>query len=220
MKFKEAISALVLGLLAVVAATSLIALISSIGNRDDRVENIEKKVEEIKTALSPYEDRENLFKTLIISNFNNSVKDDQPTDSFSKKILVSGRIGRGYLYVRASADSNALKANEDDVYVKIAGTVNGEHKEFGGHLIESKSLDTPKSKTATELLFSLSDIKYKESYKQSDIEIISGDWIKIFNTGTAQFIVGFSSTQKSGTVEELSLYYQCEPESQCSISLL
>lgn len=218
-KLKEAFLFLSLGLVAVIVAVILITLISNLGSDSDKLERIEKDVEEVKKTLSPYEDKNKLLRTQIVYNFTNSAKGGEQTGSFQKKIIVSSNIGKGYLYVKASADGKALKAGEDDVYVKIYGVLVGQYQEFGGHLIESKSLSTPKSENATELLYNLSDIKYKESYKQSDVEIISGDWLKMFNTGNTQFIVGFSSTEKIGVIEDLSIYYECGSEKQCSITV-
>jgi len=177
----------------------------------------EKKIDNIEKILSPYQNKDNMSKTEVTSNFSNSSKENKPTDSFSKTLSVVGDIGGGYLYIKASAGGKALNPSEDDIYIKLLGNVNNKYQEIGGHLIGIKSLDAPKSQSFTELLYDLSDVRYKSSYLQGGTESVSGDFLQLINGGTNQVIVGFSSTNKSGIIEEISIYYSCTNNSNCSI---
>lgn len=216
-KNKEALSSLFLGLFAVVLATFLITGIRWFGSRGDKTneqeqaDRIEQKVEEIAKTLTPFEYKEKMLKSKIITDFTNSTKSYQPSDTFEKKISVQGKLKRGFLYVKASVNDQKL-TQYDDVYVKVMGTIRGQHTELGGHLIEKKTLETPKSDYFTELLFDLTDVKYNESFKDPDYKVVSGDWLELLNSGDSQVILSFVSTQRQGKIIDLSIYYECESE--------
>lgn len=183
----------------------------------EKLNEIQKNIENIQKSLSPYKKKDELNKVGIINNFKNSSKNGEPTDSFKKKFQISGQISEGYLYIKASVNGRALN-QYDGVYIKLNGKINNEYKELGGHLIKIKGTEeTPKSDNITELLYDLSDVKYKDSYSQSDIEVKSGDWLNMINAGNSQFVIGFSSTTGEGNIEEISIYYQCASGSECSI---
>ena len=180
--------------------------------------SLEEKIENIQKTISPYEKKDQLTKLQVFEDISNTVKNNNPTNVIEKSIVSSGNLKEGYLYVRASANSEKLSSGED-VYVKIKGSLDGKHQEFGGHLIESKSLDTPKSDKHSELLFELSDVKYKENYFRSDIEVVSGNWLAMLNRGSNQSVLSFSSTLRDGRIEELSIYYDCVEGERCSLIL-
>jgi hypothetical protein len=187
-------------------------------SKKDEITQIASDTREIIKKLSPYENKESLQKVVLVENFENTVENTKQTASFSRKIKVTGKIKQGYLFVRASADSQPLFDGED-VYVKMSAILppNYSYKEYGGHLVVAKSLDTPGSKSWTEYLYSLDDIKYKDNYLQTDVEITSGNWLRLLNEGNNQFTVGFTSTTKKGIVHELSIYYECQEKPNCLI---
>lgn len=184
----------------------------------DKLDKIATATEEIKKTISPYEYKETLGKVVILENFENSILNQKPTRWYKVNFRAYGVFKQGYLYIKVSVDGKAFTSNED-VYAKLSATVMPVHqyREFGGHLIGDKGLPTPKSSEFTEMLFDLGDIKYKENYLKSDIEIISADWLKLLNEGSSQKILGFTSTVNQGRIIELSIYYQCEKDNNCSI---
>lgn len=173
-------------------------------------------LQDIKKSINPYDFKDNLIKSQIINNFNNSSAKNVPTETFSKPLVVAGNFSKGYLYVRASANDKAL-GPYDDVYIKISGKVNGVYVESGGHLIADRSLDTRNNTSSTELLFDLTDVKFKEYFTQSPLEVISADWLHILNQGDTQVVIAFSSTAGQGNIVDMSFYYECANDTVCSI---
>jgi hypothetical protein len=206
-------------------------LIGAILNNKDKNVQDEKNsqsIQSIKEQISPYGDKDQMNKLIIVSGFDNTTKLSKPenlvSNKISKTIIVNGTITKGYLYVVASADNKALQTSEqdrfDDIYINLIELKNdNSSKEYGGHLIENRSLETPKSNSQTELLFSLANIPYLKTYTDSDKEIISGNWLKILDESPLNKTVAFSSTLKKGTIKELSIYYTCLENTDCSLSL-
>lgn len=202
-----------------IGADFLLSYLGKIKNSDAiKVEQIKQNVADIQKSLAPYDYKEKLNQVVIITNFENSSKENKPTDSFTKKLVTEGKFAKGYLYVKASVDGKAL-TKDDDIYTKISGTIAGNYQELGGHLISSKGLETPMSDKFTELLFDMSDIKYKSSYIKNNNEAVSGDWLNILNSGNAStnVVIGFSSTARTGNIVILSIYYKCIEGTNCSI---
>lgn len=182
------------------------------------LEKIEKNTSEIKQAVNPYQFKDQLNKVIIAQNFDNTTQNGQATQTLSKNLIVTGSFNKGYLFIKASIDNVSL-GSRGDVYTKLQATINTVYNEFGGHLISSYSLETPKFNDHSELLYSLSDIKYKNDYRDSDIEVLSGNWLKLFNENGSQQIVAFASTTGQGKIIEFSIYYQCADGSNCSITV-
>ena len=180
-----------------------------------QIDKIEEDIESLTKQLTPYKRKDKMLKALVIDNFANSSANNKPTAVFNNPISVSGTIKNGLIYVRASVNERALTKN-DDIYVKISGQIQGQYVELGGHLIEGKSIDVPKSSDFTEVLFDLTDVKYKESFNDPDYEVSAGDWLKLLNGGNSQIILSFVSTERNGLIEDLSFYYDCETV-DCSI---
>ncbi|MFA5080314.1 MAG: hypothetical protein WC472_01675 [Candidatus Paceibacterota bacterium] len=185
----------------------------------NNVDQIKNDVIDIKKSISPYEYKNSLKKIEIVSNFKNTTKNGLPVTDIREKIKINGSLKQGYVYVRASVDNGKKLTKNDDIYLKIGGQLNGGHKEIGGHLIAEKSLEVPSSEKYTEILFNLSDVKYKESYLDKTDEVISGDWLNFLNKGNIDFILAFSSTAREGNIEEISFYYECN-NADCSVSLI
>lgn len=226
-KFKtrlfESLLTLIIGLAALVIATILIFFVRSVFEPKDKVEQlktIEETTNDIQQALTPYESKDKLKNVVILEDFTNSIANNNPTKTFNNRLLVSGLFSQGYLYVKASIDNSSIE-NKGSIYTKMyVLSSDGLYQEFGGHLISSQSLDTPKSNDFTELLYQLSDIKYKKDFQDSDVEVISANWLKLLNMVGNHGILGFVSTVGNGKIIELSLYYECIQGTDCSISLL
>ncbi len=212
--------------------TSVILLIIAISllvfavTKDKSNDRTNEVINNIQETLSPYSSKNKLHKEEIVSNFNNTVilKDNAPTAKIQKQLVVKGTIIKGYLYIVASADDRSLKTSDpnrfDDIYVNLIelGRGSAQANEYGGHLIANRSLDTPKSEEKTELLFSLADVPYLKTYTDLNKEITSGNWLEILNGDSSKKMVAFSSTLKKGVIQELSVYYECLENSECSIT--
>src|SRR3989344_563199 len=188
-------------------------------NKHDQVSNTEisDKIDNIEKILSPYEKKDSMNRLVVVDNFSNSVVNYEPTNNFEKQLVTKGNFASGYLYVKASSNSKSL-ADDETVYIKLTGKKNDKYTEVGGHLISYKSLEVPKSSERTELLYDLSDVKYKISFRDSDFEVISGNWLDLLNGGD-QKVLGFLSTIKSGVIHEIVFYYDCATNSYCNISV-
>lgn len=220
--WKEKILTLLIGIIAI--TTGYLAINWAGGfvgvNETDKVQKIADDVKSIKQSLSPYEYKNTFNKIDLIemNGFENTAtENNQPTNTFEKNIEVSGQFKDGYLYAKVSVGQQQLN-KWSDLYVKIERFINNKTESYGGHLITSKSLDTPQNKNYSEILFNLNDIKYKESYTDIDINIVSSDWLKFFNGSVKDSkIISFVSTTGNGKILELSIYYECVENSDCSI---
>jgi hypothetical protein len=221
--FWEALFTLFFGLVAIVIASIAISLINGkipfITNNDQtKLDQIVENTSEIKKQLTPYEYKDGLNKTVVIKDFENSTKNQKYTNMFEKRLYVEGNYKQAYLYVRASADSKSLEGY-GDVYTKLKAFENGIYREYGGHLLKSKSLETGTSEEWTEYLFDLTDVKYKEDFDDDEIEVTSADWLRLLNGGDNQAVIGFTSTSRIGKIHEMSIYYKCSIEKECSLKI-
>lgn len=220
-KFISALITLFIGLIFLVIATFLISYIKSIFEpkvENKQLDRIESTTKEIKKNLTPYEFKDQLKKVRIVNDFKNTTQNGQSTKYFNSTIITNGLISQGYLYVKVSINDKAIE-NNGDVYIKLSGLIDNQNKELGGHLIQSRSLETSNSTDWTELLYDLSDIKYKKDYRDSDLEVISANWLDLLSKGSGKKIIGFTSTVYQGRILELNIYYDCVKGSECSINV-
>ncbi|TSC54832.1 MAG: hypothetical protein LiPW30_298 [Parcubacteria group bacterium LiPW_30] len=199
-----------------ILAVSLLFFAIKNSSKEDSKTNI--SIETIKEEVIPYKAKDSMSKVLVVKDFKNSSISHSPTDTFKKTLEVNGTIVGGYIYIKADVDNRAL-TSFDDIYVKLIESSHGLYKEYGGHLIQSQSLDTPKNDKQTEFLYELSSIKYKKSFTDSDKEVLSGNWLAILNDSTTKKILGFSSTSRNGDMQEMYIYYKCLDNTDCSISI-
>lgn len=215
----ESLITLVLGLSGVVVATVLIILARNTfppKQEVEQLERIESNMKEIQKIIAPYEYKDKLSKMLVVENFENTTFNQKPTNFVNKNFLVKGNFSEGFLYVKVSINGEPI-TSKGTVYVKLSALIDSQYYELGGHLIEARSLGTPKSSNYTELLYQLSDIQYKKQYWQTDIEVLSADWLRLFNESVKQELISFTSTVDRGLIQELSIYYNCVNGSSCSI---
>jgi hypothetical protein len=179
--------------------------------------SIKGSVADIQKAVNPYTAKDSMGKREVIRDFENSVSDNDPTADREVRLAVEGRLGSGYLYVKASVDGKPL-TGFDDVYVKLVDAVGAD---IGGHLIASKGLTTPSSESFTEMLFPLDDVKYKASYTMSQDEAVSGNFLAFLNEHGDSSVISFSSTARRGKIEELSVYFECaDGPGTCMVDVL
>lgn len=192
--------------------------IISKGDIDVTNQEIKETVDNIEEYISPYKQKDSFEKQIIVTNFSNSVTNNEPEKTIKKTILTEGNISKAFLYVVASVD--AVKLDEySDIYIVIGGYIDDTWIESGGHLIENRSLKTPKSQERTEMLFNLSDVKYKENFGDSNIDVVSANWLSIINSSNIEFVTAFSSTEKQGLIEEISIFYECVEGTTCSLKI-
>jgi len=210
----KAVGFFAVALIFVLSAVWLSSLIDNKVNPPQKTP--QETINEIQETLSPYQAKDTMEKLLIIEDFSNSSSNGEPTDAFTKELEVQGIITGGFLFVRASVNDKAL-TQYADIYVKIMQP-NKEETELGGHLVASFSLETPKSKQFTELLFKLSDIKYKKSFDDSTNNVLVGNWLAALNELEEKHVLGFTSTTQNGIIEEISIFYECLENTDCSIT--
>ncbi len=216
---KETTATVLIGIIAITIGYGALTFVDRIfgGKEKTEVQQIAEDVKGIKQTLSPYKDKDGLKKIVITGNFSNTSVDNKPTKTSERTLHVQGKIKRGYLYAKVSVNQKVLDRNSD-LYLRIQRNVGGKSEEYGGHLITEQSLEVPQSESYSEMLFNLNDIKYKEGYTSSDIEILSGDWLKLLNEDAYKpKLISFVSTIGQGTILEFSIYYECLGDVDCSI---
>ncbi|OGD31906.1 hypothetical protein A3C91_00565 [Candidatus Azambacteria bacterium RIFCSPHIGHO2_02_FULL_52_12] len=223
-EFFEKLILIIVGLLAVVIAAFVFGWVGSFfapkETTNQKIEEIKDDIKKLKeeVAISDYRKKETLHKFVLVSDFNNSTKNEKPTETFKKEIKVNGKLAFGYLYARASVNNKILSVY-DSVYIKLTAILGGSYKEFGGHLRRDKSLDVQKLENSTELLYKLDSVFYKEKIPyREDVEALSVDFLRVLNSEEQQHIIAFTSTLGEGTIHELSIYYECREGDNCSIS--
>lgn len=181
----------------------------------------------------PYTEKNLMNAKVVTEDFSNSAPNQVPNSKQVKLIKVTGEIQNGYLYVIASAGGHALQTSDpenfDDIYANLIELTNEgtpESREHGGHLVAAASLETPKSKNETELLFPLSYIPYVKSYKDPNGQLVdvknalNSDWLQYLNDKNhAEKLVIYSSTVKQGNIQKLIIYYTCKEGSDCAINI-
>lgn len=142
------------------------------------------------------------------------------------ELVVKGMFSDGYIYAVANVDGQSLNTSDqawfDAIFVNLIElTKDGSKSEFGGHLIQAKSIPVPASATSTQFLYKLSDVIYKPTFTNSSAVEVHSDWLAVFNDKILrEKILAFSSTPRGvGTIENLYIYYVCVDGSDCSISL-
>jgi len=164
-----------------------------------------------------FQARKNLEKKILIDHFENSVVDSEPTKTFTKKLLTTGKFNHGYLYLKASVNGRALVL-PDDIYINLAAaTTTDRYQSFGGHLIAAESLGAPPEDAYTELIYDLSRVVFKERYFETEADKKTADWISVLNDDRGPELAAFMSTLGKGVIEEASFYYDCLSGTACGV---
>jgi hypothetical protein len=210
---------------ALLFVTAAAWIFTSVQKKQGVVTQIVDTTNTASTTPTDYVAKDGMHVVVIINGFKNSVSGNIPSDKISKTLKVTGSFADGYLYVAADVNNKALQINDptnyDAVFASLIElTKDGSDKEYGGHLIQSKSLSTPIHSDYTELLYKLSEVVYKKQFTDSDAELSTGNWLEVINDKSSrEKIISFSSTVKGiGTIEKLVIYYKCADGSSCSIT--
>ena len=116
-----------------------------------------------------------------------------------KSVGSGSQIACGYLYIKAHVAGRALQQEWEHPYVKP--------DEFGGHLIMDNAVVNRGENGATELLFNLSGINYRETLSS---EVRKADWSALLNVSDkTRFAIALNTTDKAGIIDEVSIVYQC-----------
>lgn len=108
------------------------------------------------------------------------------------------QIACGYLFVKAhGSNSRPLQVQWENPYVKPG--------QFGGHLQTENSIIPQDDGKVSEFLFNLSKINYR-----LEGEIRQADWAALLNVSNKiEFEIALNTTDKDGTIDEVSIAYQC-----------
>lgn len=176
----------------------------------EAIADIEK--EKIASTYPDYNSLGNLKKLNIISNFESWTPDSNvyPDKTQTVVVLDKGELSKGYLYVKTSVDNGPLSRWES-IFIQMNFR--------GGHLLRTKGLPVPQGEK-TELLYALDDISYVITvpYKEND-EYSKTNWFNLFKQGSQIRIDAFISSLKPALIEEVSLYYECKINTECSLSI-
>ena len=123
-----------------------------------------------------------------------------PKVTIVKSTGSGSQIACGFLYVKAhGANKRPLQIQWEHPYINPG--------QFGGH-IEVKNSIIPVNEKASEFLFNLSKISYKQT--NADKEVREADWAALFNVSDRiQFEIALNTIDKAGTLDEVSVAYQC-----------
>jgi len=124
------------------------------------------------------------------------------------------QVACGYLFVKAhGSDGRPLQVKWENPYVKPG--------QFGGHLQTGDSIIPQEDGKAKEFLFNLSKINYR-----FEGETRQADWAALLNVSNKiEFEIALNTTDKGGTIDEVSIAYQCwSPETgqvthDCKLSI-
>lgn len=124
-----------------------------------------------------------------------------PKVTVVKSLGSSSQIACGYLYIKAHTNQGkSLQLTWEHPYIKPG--------QFGGHIDVSESIIPYSNSESNEFLFNLSDIKYRE--KNTSSELMKADWAALLNVSDRiEFILALNTAHKTGTLEEVSIVYQC-----------
>lgn len=180
-------------------------------------ESVAKEVSEVVDSKSSsdypdYDSLQRIKKLTIVNNFESWTPHSDLEDSKIKTAIIveKGKLTKGYVYIKASLDGKALTSWES-IYLKL--------NNIGGHLFRPKSLPLPKS-DKTELLYSLTEIPYIRQHPYSEnIVPATTNWFVHFYPDSQISLDSFISSLKPAILEELSIYYDCEKDIECLLTL-
>ncbi len=157
------------------------------------------------SRLEDYENLKNTGKTITLVKGLNSYGIEN--DGFvNEKIISVRKIGNeseiacGYLYVLADKGGVPLDLSYENLYIKPS--------QFGGHINNTTAIISNKKGSATEMLFNLSNIVYKQ--KRDNSQLIKADWASLLNVADQiDFNVALNTLNPQGKILEMSITYKC-----------
>ena len=147
-----------------------------------------------------------------ISNFGANQKEG----GIRKKYRITGKIKKAFLYINAFVDYDRCFTEYDDFFFAIA---HDNKKYYGGHIINSNAKNIP-TNLKCAFLYNLNNISYISSINGNKEKNTHNnqDFLSLFTENKNIFINAFISSARPGrTMKEVSIYYQCEENSDCLI---
>lgn len=146
-------------------------------------------------------------------NFGAIEGDKSTLDGVTSRFKVTGKLSRAYLFFEGTVDQLPLSAF-DDLYFLV-------NQAKGGHIIiDNNSLPTPSGDT-TKILVDLRSVSFypKIDDKRKDInKQINFDFFSLLTDGKTVQIDSFISSERNPRyIKELSIYYECEAGTVCSL---
>ncbi len=122
---------------------------------------------------------------------------------------TGGQLSAAYLHIKVSRGDKPFTAF-DSIYLLF--------NDVGGHLFRSQSLPVPPG-DKTELLYAMNYVPYLKSIPYSESRTPSAvNWFDIFNGSNNITVDSFISSLHESEIEEMSIYYQCTKDEECSLS--
>ncbi len=172
--------------------------------------NIINESEQKNSEYPDFFSLKDLKKLEIIKNFTSWTPDAHVDDTkvIKKIILEKGNLAKGYIYLKTSINDKTFSIWES-IYIKM--------NNVGGHLFRPDSLPIPKS-NKTELLYALDNISYLPTVPYSENKTPQkANWFNFFIDGKKIEVISFISSLRPALIEEITLYYDCTVESDCSL---
>jgi len=181
---------------------------------DTVTKSVEKTIREETSSQNPdYSSLRNLKSLNIANNFeswtpNSNLEDEKVKTSV---IVDKGRLSKGYIYIKASLDDGPLTKWES-VYLKM--------NNIGGHLVRQRSLPVPGG-DITELLYPLDNVYFysRLPYTTDSPQMVT-NYLSNFRPNSRVNIDVFISSLKPAKLHEVIIYYDCELNEECSLSLV
>ena len=127
-------------------------------------------------------------------------------DGIKKNYSLKGNISRGYLYIEVKVDYERPLTTYDDFYFTLNYN--------GGHLHTDENLLLTPPTDITRYLYDLRSITY--SYQQRVYRNV--DFLALLQkTRTFNIHAAVSSDRPGRVLKEVSIYYQCAGDTDCSI---
>lgn len=177
-------------------------------------EQVKVAIEETTNKASEFPDYSSLKglnKLILRENFVSWTPRAQkdPSKIVETIIIDKGSLAKAYIYIKASIDDSALTQWES-IYM----TMNYR----GGHLFRPQSLQVPKG-NKTELLYALNDIPYLITIPYNERSAPSRtNWFSLLNDNNKILVTAFISSLRPTKIEELTIYYSCEINSDCLLT--
>lgn len=172
----------------------------------------QKQNEEDLANYPDYARLSGMRKLELVKDFVSWTPNSQLDNSKIKNLNISqsGQMSDGYVYIKAAVEDKPL-TKYDSFYLKF--------NILGGHLFRPDSLAVPDS-SDTELLYPLEKISYLSGIPYDEQRTpAEANWQTLLDNNRNINIYSFISSRRAGQIKELSIYYDCQDSTECSLAL-
>ena len=180
----------------------------------EKVNDILKEQEkEARIAEFPeYELYNSLEKKIVLLKDNQSyvTKNYKKIGMSSKWFSIEGKFRMAYVFINVSVDNGLPLTTSDSIYMLLNNK--------GGHILRNRSLPVPTFNT-THLLYDMREIPYINNVPYLETkQPLFADWLSEFNSKKEISLYTFlSSWREGGLINEITIAYECEQDSDCNI---